>query len=306
MAFVALPDNPVRLSDEHLDELFRLRDPPRDQRNARVRRRAYADLLGVASARLGALVQDDIDRLKALATLQDQGEYVRNMGLRMDAQEEDDEDFVDAEEDHEANEPGLGERALNGLGHAVQAAIEVGAEMAAVPVAAVPGQPPQQMGDGAAQAQVLARLAAALDRMAPAQRNYQNFADDAAALAAYRTLLPGADLPEGNNDPKFRHWLYTMIHGKTYDPYTQPGAYINAQREKVFKNWPTNPKDRQRLLAYSYASLPEPQQRGVWFNPAISGAAASYLLDKASRGMKGKKNYKRKYYKKKYKRYARR
>ncbi len=97
-----------------------------------------------------------------------------------------------------------------------------------------------------------------------------------------------------------------MINGKTYDPYTQPGAYINAQREKTFKNWPTNPKDRQRLLAYSYASLPEAAQRGIWFNPAISGAAASYLLDKASRGMKGKKNYKRKYYKKKYKRYARR
>ena len=69
MAFVALPDNPVRLSDEHLDELFRLRDPPRNQRGARMRRRAYADLLGVASARLGALVQDDINRLKALATL---------------------------------------------------------------------------------------------------------------------------------------------------------------------------------------------------------------------------------------------
>ena len=97
-----------------------------------------------------------------------------------------------------------------------------------------------------------------------------------------------------------------MINGKTYDPYTQPSAYINAQREKLFKNWPTNPKDRQRLLAYSYASLPQDQQRGVWFNPAISGAAASYLLDKATSGMKGKKNYKRKYYKKKYKRYARR
>ena len=303
MELLALPANPERLSDEHLDELFRLRDPPDDQRPERRRRRQYAVLLGVAAEQLGTLVENDIDFLKRLATLRNQGEYVRN---RMNAQEEDDDVLHDAEEDHGADAAGLGERALNGLGHAVQAVIDVGAEMVAVPVAAVPGQPPQQMGDGAAQAQVFARLAAALDRMAPAQRNYQNFANDAAALAAYRTLLPGADLPEGNNDPKFRHWLYTMIHGKTYDPYTQPGAYINAQREKVFKNWPTNPKDRQRLLAYSYASLPEPQQRGVWFNPAISGAAASYLLDKASRGMKGKKNYKRKYYKKKYKRYARR
>ncbi len=306
MAFLAFPANLERLSNEHLDELFRFRDPPADQRNERAQRRRYAVLLGVAARHLGALVQNDINALKGLATLQEQSEYVINMGARMDAQEEDDEDFDDAEGDREVNAPGLAEQALNGLGQAVQAAINVGADMAAVPVPAVPGQPPQQMADAAAQAQVLARLAAALDRLAPAQRNYQNFANDAAALAAYRTLLPGADLPEGGNDPKFRHWLYSMINGKTYDPYTQPGAYINAQREKTFKNWPTNPKDRQRLLAYSYASLPEAAQRGIWFNPAISGAAASYLLDKASRGMKGKKNYKRKYYKKKYKRYARR